>query len=159
MNNTCSLAFFSLAALACLLPVSANAQTYYQSQPFLPVESHAVVGTPLSFSQADTYSSPPAYSQPHAYSQPLIYAQPNMYSQSQPLTFEQANQYTPLSNYAPPSTYPQLGITLVGGLSSGIHSSISPDPVEIATPQAPAVSSPPIESHSAIQPRTAGCST
>ena len=144
MNNTCSLAFFSLAALACLLPVSANAQTSYQSLPFLPVESQAVVGAPLTFSQANMYSPQHVYS--HA----------NMYAQ--PLTFSQANSYSPGKAYLEPN------IVFVEQQSSSIYSSIPANTVElatpqlVATPQVPAFAAP-IESHLPTQHQAAACST
>ena len=162
MNNTCSLAFFSLAALACLLPVSANAQTYYQSLPFLPVESQAVVGAPLTFSQANTYSQPLTFSQANMYSPQNVYSHANMYAQ--PLTFSQANSYSPGKAYLEPN------IVFVEQQSSSIYSSIPANTVELATPQLVAtpelVATPqvpafaaPIESHSPAQHQAAACST
>lgn len=156
MNNTCSPAFFFLAAFACLFPASANAQmfvNYDQSLALLPVESqfqNTAVGAPLTFSQANMYSPQPAYAQANMYSQPLTFSQANTYSPGD--TYAQANMYSS------PNTYPQLNITSVEGQSNGIYSSIPASPVEIAIPQVPAYSAP-IESHSPALPLTVACST
>ena len=156
MNNTCSLASFFLAAFACLLPTSANAQmivSYDQSLAPMPIVSqfgNPVVDGPLTFSQANTYSTPPAYSPADVYSQPLTFSQANTYMP--PPVYSQPHFYSPTTTYLQPN------IAFDGVPSSG-HSSIPANTAEVVIPQPPVYSAP-IESPSAIQPHvTARCST
>jgi len=159
MNNTCSLASFFLAAFACLLPTSANAQvTYGYDQPLSPwpVVSHVGNSGPLSFEQANAYSSSSAYSQANTYSQPLTFSQANTYS---PGMYSQPNVYQQAITYSQPSIYSQPNITLVGGQSSATYSSIPAAPVEVAAPQLPVYSTP-IQPPAAVQPQASvACST
>lgn len=168
MNSSYSLAVLFVAASASLIPISANAQTmvnHFYGLPSMPAPSgfeSSAVDAPLTFEQANEYSSPSMYSQTDPYSQPLTYSQADTYSPQQ--THWQPNTYFPplvnsqQSTYTQPQTYPQPTDLVVGGLVNGLHSSVRAAPANFATPQL-TVPSPPVQSLPSVQPAKVACHT
>lgn len=169
MNSNYSLALFFVATLASLLPTSANAQTivsHYQMFPEASGFASPAVDAPLTFEQANAYSSPSMYSQANSYLQPMTYSQADTYSPQQ--THWQANMYFPplvhsqQNAYSQPQLYtqpysPPIDL-FVGGQVNGVHSSTPAPPVDFATPQLP-VPSPPVHALPSVQPAKVACHT